>query len=60
MTSEAPQDEAPKPAPPDPVDVSDEIPDRKASLSVPVILVLIAVFAIWCAFLIYCQYAGSL
>jgi|GEM_PF-3471595 len=45
-------------APPDPIDISDGIPDRRASISWPVIAVLIAVFLGWCAFLLYCQYSG--
>jgi hypothetical protein len=44
--------------PPEPVDISDGIPDRKASMSVAVIGVLIAIFVGWCAFLLYCQYGG--
>ena len=44
--------------PPEPVDISDGIPDRRASISWPVIAVLIAVFVGWCAFLLYCQYGG--
>jgi hypothetical protein len=44
--------------PPEPVDISDEIPDRRASLSWLVIAVLVVVFVAWCSFLLYCQYEG--
>ena len=53
-----PREDQEKPAPPDPVDIGDGIPDRRALISWPVITVLIAVFVVWCAFLLYCQYGG--
>jgi len=53
-----PREDQKTPAPPEPVDISDGIPDRGASISWPVIVVLIAVFVGWCAFLLYCQYGG--
>ena len=56
--TERPREDQKKPAPPEPVDISDGIPDRRASISWPVIAVLIAVFVGWCAFLLYCQYGG--
>ncbi len=46
------------PTPPEPVDMSDGIPDRRASMSLAVIGVLVAIFVGWCAFLLYCQYGG--
>lgn len=46
-------------APPEPVDISDGVPDRRASMSVAVIGVLIALFLGWCVFLLYCQYGGA-
>ncbi|MBC8372585.1 MAG: hypothetical protein ISS69_11580 [Phycisphaerae bacterium] len=55
-----PRDDQKKPVPPEPVDISNGIPDCRASVSWPVIVVLIAVFAGWCAFLLYCQYGGRL
>jgi len=58
MTAKTPKDKTRKPEPPEPVDVSDGIPDRKTAMSVPVIVVLIAIFVIWCVFLLYCQYGG--
>jgi len=45
---------------PEPVDISDGIPDRRASMSIAVIGVLVAIFIVWCAFLVYCQYGGRL
>ncbi len=53
-----PRKDQEKAPPPEPVDISDGIPDCRASISWPVIAVLIAVFAGWCAFLLYCQYGG--
>jgi hypothetical protein len=53
-----PREEQEQAPPPEPVDISDGIPDRRASISWPVIGVLIAVFAGWCAFLLYCQYGA--
>ncbi|MDP7289831.1 MAG: hypothetical protein QGH94_17750 [Phycisphaerae bacterium] len=47
-----------KASPPEPVDVSDEIPDRRPAVSRGVVGVLILLFVGWCAFLLYCQYAG--
>ena len=58
MTAKTREDKE-KPAPPEPVDISDGIPDRRASISWPVIVVLIAAFVVWCAFLVYCQYGGG-
>jgi len=45
--------------PPEPVDIRDGIPDRRASISWPVIVVLIVVFVAWCSFLLFCQYEGG-
>ena len=53
-----PREDQEKAAPPDPVDVNDGIPDCRSSASRMVIVVLIAVFVGWCAFLLYCQYGG--
>ena len=53
-----PQKDKEAPAPPEPVNISDGIPDRRDAMSWPVICVLIAVFLGWCAFLLYCQYGG--
>ncbi|MDP6634653.1 MAG: hypothetical protein QGG42_07140 [Phycisphaerae bacterium] len=44
--------------PPEPIDISDGIPDRRASISWAVIGILIAIFVGWCVFLLYCQYGG--
>ena len=58
MTASSPKDPKTE-APPEPVDISDRIPDRRASMSVAVIGVLIALFLAWCVFLLYCQYGGA-
>ncbi|MDP6543039.1 MAG: hypothetical protein QGH60_03555 [Phycisphaerae bacterium] len=57
MTERSPKDQKTV-TPPEPVDISDGIPDRRASVSWPMIVVLITVFVGWCAFLVYCQYGG--
>jgi hypothetical protein len=57
MTKGSDKDTA-KPIPPEPVDISDGIPDRRALISWPLIAVLIVVFVAWCSFLLYCQYEG--
>ena len=46
------------PVVPEPVNVSDDIPDRRPRMSWTVIAVLIVVFVAWCSFLLYCQYEG--
>ena len=42
-----------------PVDVVDGIPDREARLAVWKYLLIVAAFAGWLAFLIYCRLAGN-
>jgi len=46
------------PTPPEPVDISDGIPDRSVSISWAVVATLVAIFIGWCIFLLYCQYGG--
>ena len=58
MTAKSPKDHE-KARPGEPVDISDGIPDRRASISWTMIAVLIVVFVAWCSFLLYCQYEGG-
>jgi len=44
---------------PDPVDISDGIPDRRERVETWKLLAAGAVFAAWLAFLIYCAVAGN-
>jgi len=58
---EAPPPEAQQAEPrqiPEPVDVADGIPDRRANPPKWRYALLAAIFAAWVAFLIYCQLAG--
>jgi len=48
------------PKPPKPVDVVDGIPDREARPAVWKYLLIVAAFAGWLAFLIYCWLAGNI
>ena len=43
------------PAPTDPVDVADGIPDRSATCPMWRYAVLVAIFIAWIVFLVYCQ-----
>jgi hypothetical protein len=56
--STKPREDSDRPAPPDPVDMSNGIPDCRTSASRTVIVLLVAVFVSWCIFLLYCQYGG--
>jgi hypothetical protein len=48
------------PAPvPTPVDAVDGIPDRQANPPKWKYVIVVAVFLVWLAFLIYCQLAGT-
>ncbi len=46
--------------PPEPVDVVDGIPDRKAKPSPWAYVLIAAVFVAWLAFLVYSRYAAPL
>jgi len=58
--TEKPAKDSRQTPPPEPVDMSDGIPDRGARMSWAVIGSLIAVFVAWCIFLVYCQYGGRI
>ncbi len=57
MTAKSGKDKEQAP-PPEPVDISDGVPDRRASVSWLVLAVLVVVFVAWCSFLLYCQFEG--
>jgi hypothetical protein len=48
-----------RPTPPEPVNVIDGVPDRSEKRGKWKIVVILAVFAAWVAFLVYCKVAGS-
>ncbi len=42
------------PAPPEPLDMVDGIPDRAATRPVWKLILIVAIFLVWMAFLVYC------
>jgi hypothetical protein len=49
-----------RPAPPEPIDMADGIPDASSRRPAWKYAVLIAIFLAWAAFLLYCGLAGGL
>lgn len=47
------------PIPTRPIDVVDDIPDRRGSPARWTLLALAGIFVAWIAFLLYCQLAGA-